>query len=676
MNIIDLHSPDPPPPRSDIEEIVEDVRRVLREEGRGQTIKYKITLPRETVLCLIISPKWRKAWRFELDTNRSQGLPGQWVIKPKKFKEESLDGLRGWLQNVFQPPGGHGNSESAHGDQTGSSETQVVRVSNPSESAGPRIRVLTGSEATQPVAAAVATPKIKVKEATGDAARPGTLVISEGARVEERRDDRSRKCTLIEQTMGYLLASGDVVKATFPQAVSNKLIEHCNESLQHGREVGGLLIGKKEQTEEGGKKLYQVRVTDLIRFRAADSSGAHLHLNQDSWAYVFQKESEAGYEAEKKVRLGWYHTHPTQGIFFSAKDHNFHEVFDQPHQFALVVDPRNMEAGLFYWDNEGRTSLTGPLPLKLPRDSEPRGPADSTYEEPPHGAERVSQIGRGTLAVWRLTAGLIVALVALWVTLFNSTGYLFRPDHLSLLALVVALEFRLWNMGWFHPDEPVESALATRVAQTAEVTARVGGRTLVGGLKRVPAKAYKFALATLLLVGLLAFVVRWSGPVVRQTLSVKPSPQAQGTEGHAETRAGEAHPSEATIIVKEEFVGGRERLILESEDKGARVEYIRRVGDDSWTCDDKSEAEFFRKLFQWEINGGRQRYLEDFQIKLARDDVRVTGGYDGRWGGTTRKNFLRKALDLSESGRALEVPSPADRPVRVVFTRKTFSNDL
>lgn len=653
-----------------------------RLEGAEEltSVRLNITLAPERVLCLLISRRWfADGWEVKYNKKRSQGIKIQKKTETKiKFSDKDAPvRLTKWLSHLLlQPAGTQGSPEHIHVGQTGSSETQVVRVSNPSESAGPRIRVLTGNEATQPVAAAVATPKIKVKEATGDAAHHGGLVISEAARAEERRDDRSRKCTLIEQMMGYQLASGDVVKATFPRAASNKLIEHCNESLQHGREVGGLLIGEKEQIERGGKKLYQVRVTDLIRFRAADSSGAHLHLNQDSWAYVFQKELEAGYEAEKKVRLGWYHTHPTQGIFFSAKDHNFHEVFDQPHQFALVVDPRNMEAGLFYWDNEGRTSLTGLPPLKLPRDSEPRGTADLTYEEPSHGAERVSQAGHGTLAVWRLTAGLLVALVALWVALFNSTGYLFRPDHLSLLALVVALEFRLWNMGWFHPDEPVETALATRVAHTAEVTARVGGRTLVGGLKRIPARAYKFVLATLFLVGLLAFVLWWSGPVVRQTLSVRPNPPAQGTEGHADTRTGEAHPSKATIIVKEEFAGETVRLILESEDKGAKVEYYKRIGDDSWACDDKkNEEEFFRKLFQWDINGGKQIYLQDFQRNLAKDNALVAGSYDGKWGGTTRKNFLRKVQTLRGSQGDLEVPRPAGEPVRVVFKWKSVGGD-
>ena len=51
---------------------------------------------------------------------------------------------------------------------------------------------------------------------------------------------------------------------------------------------------------------------------------------------------------EGKCRLGWYHTHPSQGIFFSGQDRDAHTVFQRAH-LTLVIDPRVVEPGLFYW---------------------------------------------------------------------------------------------------------------------------------------------------------------------------------------------------------------------------------------------------------------------------------------------------------------------------------------
>jgi proteasome lid subunit RPN8/RPN11 len=83
--------------------------------------------------------------------------------------------------------------------------------------------------------------------------------------------------------------------------------------------------------------------------------------------YIRRKHEPGG-----KTRLGWYHTHPDQGIFFSSKDKKAHEVFKEPHQFALVVDPRGMEAGLFHWthaasSNAAGRSVTGPICFSLAR---------------------------------------------------------------------------------------------------------------------------------------------------------------------------------------------------------------------------------------------------------------------------------------------------------------------
>jgi proteasome lid subunit RPN8/RPN11 len=145
----------------------------------------------------------------------------------------------------------------------------------------------------------------------------------------------------------YRLASGLLVRAIFPAETCQALREHCETSNDHGREVGGLLVGFRHP--EGAGEVSMI-ATDVLPMESADSSTAHVRLDAEAWFRVGE-EFEGRYRPQGKERLGWYHTHPSQGIFFSKQDLNAHTVFTLPHQFALVVDPRRMEAGLFHWED-------------------------------------------------------------------------------------------------------------------------------------------------------------------------------------------------------------------------------------------------------------------------------------------------------------------------------------
>jgi proteasome lid subunit RPN8/RPN11 len=167
--------------------------------------------------------------------------------------------------------------------------------------------------------------------------------------------------------VSYDLDSGATVTATMCGRVCRALVEHCGESNIHGREVGGVLVGhRSEREDDDHRKQYSLSITDLIPIRSFDSSDAHISITEDEWT---RAECELGqkYTPEGKCRLGWYHTHPIQGIFFSKQDHRAHDIFVQAYQFALVVDPRNMEAGLFYWSSYEERILAGPVRFALRR---------------------------------------------------------------------------------------------------------------------------------------------------------------------------------------------------------------------------------------------------------------------------------------------------------------------
>ncbi len=157
--------------------------------------------------------------------------------------------------------------------------------------------------------------------------------------------------------------------ATITGSVCRMLVEHCRESNLHGREVGGILVGYCSERREPDQRMglergYEIVVTNSIPISSFDSSNVHLSFTEESWSRA-EDEIRQKYAPEGKIRLGWYHTHPDQGIFFSSQDEVAHEIFAEPYQFALVVDPRSMEAGLFYRGLYPQPIMAGPICFRL-----------------------------------------------------------------------------------------------------------------------------------------------------------------------------------------------------------------------------------------------------------------------------------------------------------------------
>jgi len=169
--------------------------------------------------------------------------------------------------------------------------------------------------------------------------------------------------------LSYEIRSLGSVTTTMAGLVCRKLIEHCEESNLHGREVGGILVGYCSERIEPDQRMglergYEIVVTNSIPISSFDSSNVHLSFTEESWSRA-EDEVRQKYAPEGKIRLGWYHTHPDQGIFFSSQDEVAHEIFAEPYQFALVVDPRSMEAGLFYRGLYPQPIMAGPICFRL-----------------------------------------------------------------------------------------------------------------------------------------------------------------------------------------------------------------------------------------------------------------------------------------------------------------------
>jgi proteasome lid subunit RPN8/RPN11 len=337
-------------------------------------------------------------------------------------------GLVGCLQHGHIPVPGR----SIYEEQI---DIRPQRPAEPTRPAEPRIRVVPPTPAEPP---AEQPPRIAFVQRALTAAGPNAHSAPE---------------------IAYDLPNGYRVMVVLAREVCEALIEHARESNQHGREIGGVLAGYKHETARGGEpagKSCLVIATDIIPVSSHDASGAHVRLDEEAWVAINDR-FDSTFTPQGKVRLGWYHTHPTQGIFFSNLDLDAHTVFTSPHQFALVIDPRTMDAGLFYWDDYGQRRLAGPVRFSLRRE---RDWTDYSRAQPAPGTAEATESApkppeRGPLDGWRVTLFGMAAVLAVAGTYWLTGGPLLHPtpELACVLALTGVVGLRLWGAGVFHPVE-------------------------------------------------------------------------------------------------------------------------------------------------------------------------------------------------------------------------------
>ena len=110
-----------------------------------------------------------------------------------------------------------------------------------------------------------------------------------------------------------------------------------------GNEVAGFLLGHAASGDAGADPVVVVEAAVVARHVHAAPS--RIEFTHDTWT-VFHNERETLF-GDMAV-MGWYHTHPTWGIFLSAYDTFIHEnFFKDAHHVALVVDPVHDHSGFF-----------------------------------------------------------------------------------------------------------------------------------------------------------------------------------------------------------------------------------------------------------------------------------------------------------------------------------------
>jgi|GEM_PF-7073215 len=169
------------------------------------------------------------------------------------------------------------------------------------------------------------------------------------------------------------------------EAVWVRLHEAANESRVAGAETGGFLLGSVVVHPDGFTILiedllpgknglgtrdeFTLRAEDFISVREhglapGDSASQALqrvlgtgsrearHVTRPGQARFAKPRPTAGPGSATipNVVVGWYHTHPGHGVFYSEPDQETHrERFEWPFQVGLVIDPEQERAGFFTW---------------------------------------------------------------------------------------------------------------------------------------------------------------------------------------------------------------------------------------------------------------------------------------------------------------------------------------
>ena len=96
--------------------------------------------------------------------------------------------------------------------------------------------------------------------------------------------------------------------------------------------MGGLLLGNVYGEDTAEPRV--ISIEDAVA--ASNFSGTRVSLSMSSDVWTEANHKAAG----THFVVGWYHSHPNLGVFFSSTDRATQKAFfANPHSLGLVVDP-------------------------------------------------------------------------------------------------------------------------------------------------------------------------------------------------------------------------------------------------------------------------------------------------------------------------------------------------
>ncbi|HEV2529534.1 MAG TPA: Mov34/MPN/PAD-1 family protein [Thermomicrobiales bacterium] len=100
-------------------------------------------------------------------------------------------------------------------------------------------------------------------------------------------------------------------------------------------EVGGLLVGEVFHDAADGRSMTVIR--GAIPALGGLSSAVSFTFTPDAWDYL---TAERDRQWPDLITVGWFHTHPRLGVFYSSTDRATQAAhFNRPWNIGIVVDP-------------------------------------------------------------------------------------------------------------------------------------------------------------------------------------------------------------------------------------------------------------------------------------------------------------------------------------------------
>ncbi len=111
-------------------------------------------------------------------------------------------------------------------------------------------------------------------------------------------------------------------------------------------EVGGVLLGGIWRSRLG----LVTAMAEAVPAVRTEAGRGHITFSHDSWEEIYSYLDSL---AANLQIVGWYHTHPGFGVFFSHHDSFIQQnFFSQPGQLGVVVDPVNKAVAGFCWQGQ------------------------------------------------------------------------------------------------------------------------------------------------------------------------------------------------------------------------------------------------------------------------------------------------------------------------------------
>lgn len=124
-------------------------------------------------------------------------------------------------------------------------------------------------------------------------------------------------------------------------------------------ELGGLLVGRAFSPDADLPTTWGhvVVLEDFVPSEECRTSGVSLAMGTEVW-------NRARERLGNRIVVGWYHSHPNLGAFFSGTDRRTQQYFfNRPYSIGLVIDPIRSEEAWFIGP-EATPLARRPLDLK------------------------------------------------------------------------------------------------------------------------------------------------------------------------------------------------------------------------------------------------------------------------------------------------------------------------